>query len=160
MSPSTSSSSSKSLTSSSFSQCSVGGADLVPGPVEREVDVEGGGAGDGEHEVGEPGDGVHPDRPGVLLVRLQEGLGELPDGGDQSDGVTEDDDDHDVDTTFGDEDLAFPNQFLTIIENYYEIPPFFKKIISLLRDSYGQFIYEYQAMLSNGRESFKTINSD
>lgn len=89
--------------------------------------------------MGEPGDCVHPDRPGVLLVRLQEGLGELPDGGDQSDGVTEDDDDHDVDTTFGDEDFAFPNQFLKIIEDYFENAPSFKKIINLLRDSYGQY---------------------
>ena len=37
--------------------------DLVLGAIESEVDVEGGRAGDGESQVGEAGDCVHPRGP-------------------------------------------------------------------------------------------------
>ena len=86
---------------------------LVPRSIQSVVDVEGGRAGDGERQVGEAGDCVHPGgpvRPGVrLLLLLQERPGDFPDGWNQSDAVTQHDDDHDVDAHFGDQNLALPN---------------------------------------------------
>ena len=46
------------------------------------------------------------------LFSLQECLWYFPDGWNESDAVTQHDDDHDVDADFGDQNLTLPNPFL------------------------------------------------
>ena len=97
---------------------------LVVAPVLEVVDVEGERAGDGQRQVGDGGDDVHPGWPveplqtedyHLLYLNLDlhlslcvhgEGLHDLPDRGDDPDSVAADHEHHYVHTDAGQQDLT------------------------------------------------------